>query len=217
MVIHISAHSPHTHIVMPRIVEASATSILMNDPALRVVDKSFCADVHKVSEPNRRARKSYESSSVALPSIWGRKSLCHPKHLLCMPNMNIAKSRLSRAELYAHRETTPYYPYCEELYQFATGKKECNWIHCIQFDNLEGGAHTYSFPCGCIKPQYVDLKPLLDKFNIAMPCGNLDAVVLPDIRTEEGNAKFKSVGHFTVPRNQHCKNGNSASLNYTVN
>lgn len=54
---------------MPVTIEASTTSILMNDPALRVIDKSFCAD-RKVSEPNIRALKNYQSSSIALPSIW---------------------------------------------------------------------------------------------------------------------------------------------------
>ena len=191
MSIYITAHSPHTHIVMPVTIEASTTSILMNDPALRVIDKSFCAD-RKVSEPNIRALKNYQSSSIALPSIWGRKSVCHPRH----------QSSFSRAQLYAHREVTPYYPYCKELYQFATGKKVCDWIHCIQSDNLEGGTYTYSFPCGCIRPQYLDLKPLLAKFKISLPCGNLDAVVLPDIRTDEGFMEFNNVGYFTVPRNQ---------------
>ena len=176
MSIYITAHSPYTHIVMPVTIEASTTSILMNDPALRVIDKSFCAD-RKVSEPSIRALKNYQSSSIALPSIWGRKSVCHPRH----------QSSFSRAQLYAHREVTPYYPYCKELYQFATGKKVCDWIHCIQSDNLEGGVLTYSFPCGCIRPQYLDLKPLLAKFKISLPCGNLDAVVLPDIRTNEGS------------------------------
>ena len=184
------------------LVNASATSIMMNDPALRVADKSFCADL-KVSKPNERARKKYESSSVALPSIWGRKSLCHPRHLLTL-SKKIVKSSLSRAELYAHRETTPYYPFCEELYQFATGKKKCDWIHCVHWTRLDTGSHTYSFPCGCTSPRFLNLKPLLHEFAMTMPRGYLDAVVLPNIRTEEGMAKFNTpgVGYFTVPRNQ---------------
>ena len=171
MVIHITVHSLHTHTVMPLVVNASTTSIVMNDPALRVADKSFCAD-HKVSEPNRRARKKYESSSVALPSIWGRKNLCHPKHLITV-SKKVVKSSLPRAELYAIRETTPYYPFCEELYQFATGKKKCDWIHCVHWTRLDTGTHTYSFPCGCTKPQLLNLKPLLSEFNIGMHTARL--------------------------------------------
>ena len=65
---------------MPVEIKSSVTSVVMNDPALRVVDKSFCAD-RKVSKASARALEKYENSRVVLPSIWGRKSLSHPKHL----------------------------------------------------------------------------------------------------------------------------------------
>ena len=190
---------------MPVEIKSSTTRVVMNDPALRVVDKSFCAD-RKVSKDSTHALNKYESSSVVLPSIWGRKSLCHPKHLLStgiFRGAHACSSRLSRADIYVARETTPYYPFCKELYRFATGEEKCDWLHCVSLSRLEVGTHIYSWPCGCANTQILDLDPLLAKYNVGMPRGYTDAVVVPDLREESGWAMFTTpgIGYYPVPRN----------------
>ena len=178
----------------------------MNDPALRVVDKSFCAD-RKVSKASARALEKYENSRVVLPSIWGRKSLPHPKHLLASHpdyrNAIFYGSKLARADIYIARESTPFYPFCKELYRFATGEEKCDWIHCVSFSRLEAGTHTFSWPCGCTNPRIQDLDLLLTECKVSLPRSYTDAVVVPNLREESGWAKFTTpgIGYYPVPRN----------------
>ena len=59
---------------------------------------------------------------------------------------------LSKSELVDSMDRVPYFPFCEELYKFATGVSPCNWEHYIGEDS-KSSTNTYIFPCGCTNPE----------------------------------------------------------------
>lgn len=117
-----------THIFsMP--VNISIQTVKMLDPELRGPDKSDIL-------------KARQSEKVTLPTPWSRKTLRSPLHY---PHDR------SLASLATHRKATPYYPYCEELYNFALKLSCCNWLHVVSEHNFSSDL-TYNFPCGCADP-----------------------------------------------------------------
>ena len=49
-------------------------------------------------------------------------------------------------------DTIQYFPFCEELYNFATSASRCNWLHIVGKNN-KSTDYTYNFPCGCTNPK----------------------------------------------------------------
>ena len=108
----------------------------MLDPALRRLPYPESGETKK--EVKKQLRE-YKKSSVRLPKIWARTTLLSPRH----------PSVTSRKSLKEHHETFPYFPFCDILYQIATGKKKCYWRHIVLYCNTH---LTYNFPCGCSNP-----------------------------------------------------------------
>ena len=59
---------------------------------------------------------------------------------------------MSKSDLLDSRDCIPYFPFCKELYEFATGVTDCDWVHFIGKDN-KSTSNTYNFPCGCTNPE----------------------------------------------------------------
>ena len=120
----------------------STASIAMRDPAQRVLVlpgvKSVNGDQQAVKLMKDR-HKQYMKSIVILPKIWGRLTQQSPHY----PYTS------SHSQLREYRETKPFFPFCERIYNFAVGKAKCTWNHQIHVSNLQ---LTYNFPCGCSAP-----------------------------------------------------------------
>ena len=112
----------------------STSKKYINDPKLRChryygTDKKSDAAV---------ARRAYEESMIQLPSIWSWKYL--------------TSGKLTHAAATARRDTTPYFPFNETVYKFATGASTCDWSHTLPMECKDTDA-TYNFPCGCENPR----------------------------------------------------------------
>ena len=117
------------------------TKKLMRDPRLRCRPPVFDDDKEIVFTE----RRAYEQSSKELPAPWSWKML---QGMSSLHSATVQKSKFDLAEA---RDRIPYFPFCEELYKFATGKSKCNWEHCISEDS-KSSTNTYIFPCGCTNP-----------------------------------------------------------------
>ena len=137
------------------------TKKLMCDPMLRCRPPTFDDDKGEVFT-NRRA---YEKSSIELPAPWSWKML---QGMASSLSTTVQKSKFDLAD---SRDRIPYFPFCEELYKFATGKSECNWEHCISEDS-KSSTNTYIFPCGCTDPdiQFISYAKIPIKSSSAFMC-----------------------------------------------
>ena len=116
----------------------STTKKFIRDPALRCCPTSLGG--------NKDDRRDYENSVVELPSIWSWKVLNG------MTSSYTLRSGLSKSALVESMDSIPYFPFCEELYNFATSVSPCNWLHYIGEDS-KSSTNTYIFPCGCTNPK----------------------------------------------------------------
>ena len=140
---------------MPKYI--STTKKFMCDPKRRVRPPSLGGD--------KTARIKYEQSSIALPSIWSWTKLCGMTH------SSARDLPMSKSDLLDARDRVPYFPFCEELYNFATGVSACDWEHCINEDN-KSSTNTYIFPCGCTNPdiQFISFTNIPIKSSSAFMC-----------------------------------------------
>ena len=123
---------------MPQYV--STTKKYIRDPALRCRPAMYGDDMKVVT-----ARRAYEKSLVELPSTWSWKMLPG------MTSSYSVRSKVSKSYLVDSMNQVKYFPFCEELYEFATGVSDCDWEHCIGEDS-KSSTNTYNFPCGCTDP-----------------------------------------------------------------
>ena len=123
---------------MPPKFEFNTTTVVMNNPALRVADKS-CVLNEEVEEKYYDDLEEYKTSEVILPAIWSRKTVNHPNHRCILDN---CVKQPSRSQLYKHREATPYFPYCKALFDIATTEQKCDWIHCVHTISTLRTKHT---------------------------------------------------------------------------
>ena len=101
---------------MPPKFEFNTTTVVMNNPALRVADQSCVLD-ESVREKYFDDLEEYKTSEVILPAIWLRKTVNRPNHRCIIDN---CVRQPPRSELYSYREATPYFPYCKALFNIAT-------------------------------------------------------------------------------------------------
>ena len=120
---------------MPQYI--STTKKYMRDPALRC-RPAMPGDDKKIAAK----RRAYEKSIVELPSTWSWKTLPG------MTSSYTVRTGMSKSSVLAD---STYFPFCEELYNFATGETRCDWEHCIGEDS-KSSTNTYNFPCGCTNP-----------------------------------------------------------------
>ena len=127
---------------MPKYI--STTKKFMCDPKLRVRPPSLGGD--------KTARIKYEQSSIAMPSIWSWTMLRG------MTRSSARDYPMSKSDLLDARDQVPYFPFCKELYNFATGVATCDWAHIVGEDSKSTN-NTYNFPCGCTNPKIL-FRPL---------------------------------------------------------
>ena len=96
---------------MPTKFEFNTTTVVMNNPALRVPDQSCVLD-DRVREKYYSDLEEYKTSQVTLPAIWLRKTVNRPNHRCIIDN---CVRQPPRSELYSYREATPYFPYSVKL------------------------------------------------------------------------------------------------------
>ena len=184
---------------MPTRFEFNTTTVVMNNPALRVADKSYVLD-EEVKEKYYDDLEEYKTSEVTLPAIWSRKTVNRPNHRCIIDN---CVRQPPRSELYSYREVTPYFPYCEALFNIATTEQKCDWIHGVHLADLKDETYIYNFPCGCNNPTMENTADLRRTHRIALSTWHsTSAVVLPNVRTEEGMKLYNTVGWFEVPKCQ---------------
>jgi hypothetical protein len=167
---------------MPPKFEFNTTTVVMNNPALRVADKS-CVLNEEVEEKYYDDLEEYKTSEVILPAIWSRKTVNHPNHRCILDN---CVKQPSRSQLYKHREATPYFPYCKALFDIATTEQKCDWIHCVHNFHLKDETYIYNFPCGCSNPTLENTADLRRLVGLLTTWDSTSAVVLPNVRTDEG-------------------------------
>ena len=124
---------------MPKYIRTTKKYIC--DPALRCRPPTF-GDNKKIATD----RRAYEQSSIELPAPWSWKMLQG------MTSSLTTNVQMSKSDLVDSRDRVPYFPFCKELYEFATGASYCNWEHCIGEDS-KSSTNTYIFPCGCTNPK----------------------------------------------------------------
>ena len=180
-----------------RFVISTSTAVI-NDPALRVADKSAILNPQERKTYKAKLAK-YKASHAKLPSIWARKTVNHPSYY--KPNAQYLGQAPSKTELYHHREGTAYFPFCEPLYKIATTDQDCDWIHCAYFQRLTDDTYHYNFPCGCSNPTIVDAGQFNKSHRINMP-GWFDdsARMLPNVHTDEGMELFQEHGYVEIPK-----------------
>ena len=178
----------------------STSTAVINNPALRVADKSALPPNSKGGEEYRSNLAAYKASEIELPSIWARKTLKRPGYF--KPNAQYLHQAPSKSELYQHREVTPYFPFCKPLFEIATTDRSCDWIHCAYFSRLtEGHTYHYNFPCGCHNPTIEDAGQFSKSHRITMPLWFLDsAIMLPNILTDDGMKLFQEHSYFEIPK-----------------
>ena len=100
-----------------------------------------------------------------MPSIWSWTMLRG------MTRSSARDYPMSKSDLLDARDQVPYFPFCEELYNFATGVSACDWEHCISKDN-KSSTNTYIFPCGCTNPdiQFISFTKIPIKSSSAFMC-----------------------------------------------
>ena len=134
MTYHCSVYS----LSMPKHI--SNTKKIICDPALR------CRAVEPGDDKDHKTKRlAYENSSVELPSIWSWKTLRG------MTDSFNVYTAAPKSHLVDSMNNAPYFPFCQELYEFATGEAKCNWVHCID-EQIKSTDYTYNFPCGCANP-----------------------------------------------------------------
>ena len=184
---------------MPTQFKFNTTTVVMNNPALRVPDQSCVLD-DKTREKYYSDLEKYKTSQVVLPAIWARKTVNHPTHRSLLDN---CIRQPPKSELYRHREATAYYPFCEALFDIATTNQKCDWIHCVDYVCLKDETYIYNFPCGCDNPTLEDIAGLRRAHRIALATWHpTSAVVLPCVHTEDGMELYKAIGWFEVPKCQ---------------
>jgi len=123
---------------MPQYI--STTKKYMRDPALRC-RPAMPGDNKEIAAK----RRAYEKSIVELPSTWSWKTLPG------MTSSYTVRTVVPKSTLADSMDRIAYFPFCEELYNFATGATHCEWEHCIDEDS-KSSTNTYNFPCGCTNP-----------------------------------------------------------------
>ena len=143
---------------MPKYIRTTKKYIC--DPAIRCRPPTF-GDDKKIATD----RRAYEQSSIELPAPWSWKMLQG------MTSSLTTNVQMSKSDLVDSRDRVPYFPFCEELYEFATGASDCNWEHCIGEDS-KSSTNTYIFPCGCTNPdiQFISLTNIPIKSSSAFMC-----------------------------------------------
>jgi hypothetical protein len=124
----------------------STTKKFIRDPKLRCRPTSLGG--------NKEARRNYKQSCVELSAIWSWTMLRG------MTRSSVMDYPMSKFDLLEARDRIPYFPFCKELYDFATGASACDWAHFIGEDN-KSTSNTYNFPCGCTNPK-IQFAPLDD-------------------------------------------------------
>ena len=99
----------------------STTKKFMLDPALRCKPTSLGGDKDK--------RRDYENSVAEMPSIWSWKTLNG------MTSTYTIRAKQSKSTLVESMDTIKYFPFCKELYKFATSASRCNWLHFVGKNN----------------------------------------------------------------------------------
>jgi hypothetical protein len=128
---------------MPKYI--STTKKIIRDPAKRCrppIDG-------EVTKGVVQQRREYELSHKNLPRIWSWTMQQDVFTFTSLPHVIVPKSK---SDLLEARDRIPYFPFCKDLYKFATGASVCNWLHVVGEDN-ESSDYTYNFPCGCTNPQ----------------------------------------------------------------
>jgi hypothetical protein len=95
----------------------STTKKFMLDPALRCKPASLGGD--------KDERRDYENSVAQMPSIWSWKTLGG------MASTYSIRTKHSKSTRVDSMDTIQYFPFCEELYNFATSASRCNWLHIV--------------------------------------------------------------------------------------
>ena len=149
---------------MPTKFEFNTTTVVMNNPALRVPDQSCVLD-DRVRKKYYSDLEEYKISQVTLPAIWLRKTVNRPNHRCIIDN---CVRQPPRSELYSYREATPYFPYCEALFNIATTNQKCDWIHGVHLVDLKDETYIYNFPCGCNNPTMENTADLRRTHRIAL-------------------------------------------------
>ena len=184
---------------MPPQFQFNTTTVVMNNPGLRVKDKSNVCDKKERKEYFAKLEE-YKTSEVVLPAVWARRSINHPAHFSPLENCVM---KLPKVDLYLHREATEYYPFCKHLFDVATTDQKCDWIHCVDYCCLKDETYIYNFPCGCNNQDLLNIDNLRRAYKVPMSTWHpTSAVVLPPISTEEGMKQYKDIGWFEVPRCQ---------------
>ena len=124
---------------MPQYI--STTKKYMRDPALRC-RPAMPGDDKEIAAK----RRAYEKSIIELPSIWSWKTLPG------MTSSYTVRTAVTKSILADSMDRIQYFPFCEELYNFARGEARCDWQHFIGEDS-KSSTNTYNFPCGCTNPE----------------------------------------------------------------